>query len=510
MTTNSTTTIALVGRTDALLAAHNDRIRIRTDRLFGALLVAQWLAGIGLSLIVSPRSWAGSEWSVHLHVVVAVFLGGAIVAVPVLLAIATPGFAVTRHAVAVGQMLIGSLLIHLTGGRLETHFHVFGSLAFLAFYRDWKVLGTATVIAAADHFLRGMFYPQSIYGVLGGAEWRWLEHAGWVVFEDIFLGASCIQAQSEMREIAVRHAEIESSSRQLELQAEESRRLAAKNEHLAVEALAATKAKSEFLATMSHELRTPMNAIINYADLAIRRGAKSIALMADPAPLQQQHRFASEIRTAGERLLSLINQLLDLSRIEAGRLEVHVEEAPGTEVISRVRKIADPLMEQNQNEFTSSCDPEIRFRTDVQKLEQCMINLVGNAAKFTHRGRITLQMTLVRPNTVIITVTDTGIGMTAEQIERLFVPFNQADSSITRQYGGSGLGLAITKSILTLLGGTIGVTSERHRGSTFTITIPMNLEQGASPAIVATPARASRSGPIGLDRRAPATSLRES
>lgn len=479
-------------RTETLLTAHNHRIRTRTDRVFAALMVAEWIACVLCALIISPYTWAGSEWGIHVHVIVAFVLGGAIVVVPTLLALFTPGMVVTRHAVAIGQILIGALLIHLTGGRIETHFYIFGSLAFLAFYRDWRVLVTATLVTAADHFLRGLFFPQSVYGVLGGAEWRFVEHAGWVAFENVFLGLSCVQAQNEMREIAARHDQLETSSHQLELRGEESRRLATRNEQLAIEALAATRAKSEFLSTMSHELRTPMNAIINYADLAIRRGAKAIAVSEDPASLQQQHRFASEIRTAGERLLSLINQLLDLSRIEAGRLEVHVEEALATDVIGRVRKIADPLVDQNQNEFLTTCDPDLRFRTDVQKLEQCIINLVGNSAKFTHRGRITLQMTRsARNGTVSIVVDDTGIGMTPEQMGRLFVPFNQADSSITRQYGGSGLGLAITKSMVALLGGTITVNSELHMGSKFTITVPMYYDDMNSPQGV-TPARIGR------------------
>src|SRR5207253_9082068 len=113
--------------------------------------------------------------------------------------------------VAAGQMLMSALLIHITGGRIETHFHVFGSLAFLAFYRDWRVLITASVIVAADHFLRGLLYPESVYGVFVAGTWRWLEHAGWVVFEDIFLIASCLQGVREMRSSAEHQARIEAS-----------------------------------------------------------------------------------------------------------------------------------------------------------------------------------------------------------------------------------------------------------------------------------------------------------
>ena len=115
-----------------------------------------------------------------MHVWAAVVLGGAITAFPVLLALFRPGEALTRYTIGVAQMLMGALLIHLTGGRIETHFHVFGSLAFLAFYRDWRVLVPATIVVAADHLLRGMFWPQSVYGVLVASQWRWLEHAAWV------------------------------------------------------------------------------------------------------------------------------------------------------------------------------------------------------------------------------------------------------------------------------------------------------------------------------------------
>ena len=118
----------------------------------------------------------------------------------------------TRHVVAASQMLFSALLIHLTGGRIETHFHVFGSLAFLAFYLDWTVLITATVVVAADHFLRGMFWPESVYGVANPEWWRFLEHAGWVAFEDVFLIWACILSQREIASSASRQAQFEQLS----------------------------------------------------------------------------------------------------------------------------------------------------------------------------------------------------------------------------------------------------------------------------------------------------------
>src|SRR5204862_2137137 len=117
-----------------------------------------------------------------------------------------PGERSTRHIIATAQMLMGGLLIHLTGGRIETHFHVFGSLAFLAFYRDWRVLVPATIVVALDHLLRGIFWPQSVYGVLVTSQWRWIEHAAWVIFENIFLVVSCVRAVVEMRQRADRTA----------------------------------------------------------------------------------------------------------------------------------------------------------------------------------------------------------------------------------------------------------------------------------------------------------------
>ncbi|MDT7602453.1 MAG: two-component system, cell cycle sensor histidine kinase and response regulator CckA, partial [Acidobacteriota bacterium] len=183
----------------------------RTDRLFMIVMGLQWLAGIGFALWISPRAWAGMSSHVHPHVWAAVLLGGAISFFPMMLALVRPGQPSTRYTIAVAQMLMGALLIHLTGGRIETHFHVFGSLAFLAFYRDWRVLVPATIVVAADHLLRGMLWPESVYGVLTVSNWRWLEHASWVVFEDIFLIVSLLWSRKEMFSVAERTAELEES-----------------------------------------------------------------------------------------------------------------------------------------------------------------------------------------------------------------------------------------------------------------------------------------------------------
>ncbi len=183
----------------------------RTDRLFVGLLVFEWVFAVGLAVWVSPFTWAGASYHTHPHIWAAVLLGLTVISLPVALGLFRPGQTLTRHVIAIGQLLTTALLIHLTGGRIETHFHVFGSLAFLAFYRDWRVLVTATVVTAADHIIRGYLWPESTYGTTVGVEWRWVEHAAWVVFIDLFLVYSCIRGDREIQVTAERETELETA-----------------------------------------------------------------------------------------------------------------------------------------------------------------------------------------------------------------------------------------------------------------------------------------------------------
>ncbi|NOT01139.1 MAG: response regulator [Phycisphaerales bacterium] len=196
-------------RAHVLFDEHRRRILIRTDRLFAILMAVQWVAGIVMALWISPRAWEGATSRPHIHVWSAILLGGLLSAFPVFLAWKSPGAKLTRHVIACAQMLWSSLLIHLTGGRIETHFHVFGSLAFLAFYRDWKVLISATIVIAWDHLLRGVYWPQSVFGVAFAAPWRAVEHAAWVVFENVFLIPFCRRGVQEMWDIARQRAALE-------------------------------------------------------------------------------------------------------------------------------------------------------------------------------------------------------------------------------------------------------------------------------------------------------------
>src|SRR4029077_19825150 len=165
---------------------------------------------------ISPEAWAGNYSETHLHVWAAILLGGAITSLPVFLVIFFSGVALTRHVIAIGQMLLSALLIHLTGGRIETHFHVFGSLALLAWYRDWRILISASLVVYVDHLLRGFFIPQSVYGALYASTWRSLEHAGWVAFEVVFLIIAIRKSLSEMLAVAERQAKLEAVNESVE------------------------------------------------------------------------------------------------------------------------------------------------------------------------------------------------------------------------------------------------------------------------------------------------------
>jgi hypothetical protein len=199
----------IVARTESTYADFVQRWHLRAERMFLWLMIGQWLFGILLAFTVSPWAWAGKTRVVSNHVFAAVVLGGLLSALPIALIKLRPGWVGTRHVIAFSQIMWGALLIHLTGGRIETHFHVFGSLAFLAFYRDWKVLITATLTVAADHFIRGLLIPESVYGVADASGWRFLEHAGWVAFEVAVLIYGITLSLREMRRIAENVAQVE-------------------------------------------------------------------------------------------------------------------------------------------------------------------------------------------------------------------------------------------------------------------------------------------------------------
>ena len=248
------------------------------------------------------------------------------------------------------------------------------------------------------------------------------------------------------------------------------------------EAEAANQAKSVFLANMSHELRTPLNAIIGYSEI----------LREDAHNLGDEYfiRDIDNIHASGKYLLTIINDILDLSKIEAGQMDVHWESVNIMLVIENILATIQPLVEQNNNTLEIICeDSQEPLITDANKMRQVIVNLLSNAAKFTENGKIILKVKVINNDKVfidknrdfnsadkvlVLSVADTGIGISQEKIDSLFRAFTQADNSTTRQYGGTGLGLAISRHFCKMMGGDIGVVSEVNKGSIFTVKLPIS------------------------------------
>ncbi len=303
--------------------------------------------------------------------------------------------------------------------------------------------------------------------------------SGMAAKELVRLGDSVNALGAARQELTASHEKLEEYNRNLAREVEQrTAELAASMK----DAEEANEAKSSFLAKMSHELRTPLNAIIGYSEM----------LQEEAEDIEESDLFIPDLQKihgAGKHLLGLINDILDLSKVESGRMDLYLEEFSVKAMVDEVAATVHPLVEKNGNTLVVDY-PELdeTMRSDVTKLRQNLFNLLSNASKFTQQGEIGMRVTTSeKPDGrwIQFEITDSGIGMTEEQVEVIFEPFSQADASTTRNYGGTGLGLAITKKFCDLLGGAIEVESEAGKGSTFRMQLPLSAEDLAGTEPVA-------------------------
>lgn len=422
-----------------LIRSHRHRINCETDRLFGVLLGLQWVAAVIVSLIIDPRTWVGVRAEIHIHVWATIFFGGLLTIFPWILIRSMPGEAFTRHVIALCQLLFSSLLIMVTDGRVETHFHVFGSLAFLAFYRDWRVLLTASIVTAADHFFRGIVYPISIYGVVTSSPWRSLEHTGWVVFTDIFLFISCYRSKQEMKQLALDQAKSDLLNRELKEHAQKLEESAAiiHDQQKALLFTGKMTALGEMAGGIAHEINTPLTNISLLA-------GELKELSAENLTAEEAQNISTEIEATTERIGKIIRGLKTFSR---DGTKDPFRECKLKDLIDDTLFLCRERFKQNSIEFHApECDDNIILTCQPTQISQVFLNVINNAfdAVLDYSEKWVRVSVREASEFIEIKVTDSGKGISKKIEDKIFDPF-----FTTKDVGkGTGLGLSLSKGII--------------------------------------------------------------
>ncbi len=490
-------TVAL--RAKALFDDALDRLRRKTDRMFAWLMGIQWVAGIAAALIISPNTWIGAEHKVSIHVWAAIFLGGVISAFPIFLALTLPGRPFTRQVIAVAQMLTSALLIHLTGGRIETHFHVFASLAFLAFYRDWKVLATATAIVAVDHLVRGIYWPQSVFGVMVSSPWRWTEHAAWVLFEDVGLFISINQSLKEMSDVATRQAELEEANEDLE------QKRAAEATHEQHLQLSRQAGMAEVATGVLHNVGNVLNSVSVAATVVcnrlrkseigdVHRAAKILLekngqlgqfLESDPRGkllpeflakasgvlATEREELIKEMALVGEHI-EHIKEIVAMQQTYAKVFGVMEPVSPAS-LVQDALKMNLAAFDRHGVKISNQVGHDApTVMVDRHKVLQILTNLFRNAKyamdeQNPAEKRLEIQADKTAEGQVAISVRDNGVGISAENLTRIF------GHGFTTKKDGHGFGLHSGALAAKQMNGSLTVQSDGPgKGAVFTLTVP--------------------------------------
>lgn len=416
-----------------------------TDVLFAYLFICEWIAAVLFAVFVTPKTWIGNVSEVHIHVYAAIFLGGLLSGLPIFLIVREPGAKINRLIVAVSQMMFSTLFIHLSGGRIETHFHVFGSLAFLSAYRDWRPLILATVITGLDHLLRGAFWSESVYGTLTATPWRALEHIAWVLFEDIILLKSIKNGTNMLVSVSQSHArleyELENVENKVNLRTAELRasQKIVLDQQFAIVRSAKLISLGQMSAGIAHEINNPLSII-----------SGSISIL--PRYVEQPEKFNSKlaiIQKSCDRIAKIVGGLKKFSRTDD-------KKSFSPRNLENIIKESMVLVEAKLKRDDVSLNLEINTQAtiDCDELEilQVLVNLLSNADDAVKNlPEKWIKVTLHEENSkIVLRVIDSGSGVPENIRIRLFEPF-----FTTKEVGeGTGLGLSISKGII-----------EKHKGS---------------------------------------------
>lgn len=436
------------------------------DKVFAVLFIFQYLFSVAIAYSAFPVTWTGGQSSIHIHLYAAVFLGALIVFGPVAMILQKPGRRLNQWVVTFSQMMFSILLIHLTGGRIETHFHIFVSLAFLAFYRSFSIIVFATVITVLDHFLRGFYWPESIYGMMQSAPLRAIEHAAWVFFEDIVLYFSIRNSRALLMEFNKISAQLKYNYENIEALVKiktkdliEANKTILGQQETLVQA-AKFSALGEMAGNIAHEINNPLAIIMSISESAQSRLGKGTFTHEDmKLSLQKMDKTLNRINKT-------VKGLKGFSRNGSSEMEiVHVDK-----IISETIELCDHRAKILAAEIRVECAKDIEIKCQPTQISQIILNLVGNsmdAIEKLEERWINIQVS-ADANWVSIRIIDSGFGIPEEYKEKLMKLF-----FTTKPVGkGTGLGLSISKNLAEAHGGKLTYNAASKR-TCFILELPI-------------------------------------